>query len=70
MARITSEELAKFHLTPQEHPCWSGTFSEPTRCAQVEEDLFAARSVAAVLMAIVTFGAVLGAMGVVLATLF
>ena len=69
MTKITSEELAKLHLTPQEHPCWSDTFAEAARCAQVDDDLFAARSVSALLMAIVTFGAVLGALGVGLATL-
>ena len=69
MAKITSRELADLHLTPQEHPRWSGAFPEAMRCAQVEEDLFAARSVSAVLMAIVTFGALLGALGVCVATL-
>ena len=69
MARITTGQLAELHLTPDEHPCWSGAFPEAMRCTQVEEDLFAARSVSGVLIAIVTFGALLGALAVCLATL-
>lgn len=64
---ITPQHLEELHLTKAEHPLWSDAFAEQARCAQVEEDLFAARSVAAVLMAIVTFGALLGALGVMLA---
>jgi len=67
--KITSQRLAELHLTEKDHPLWSGAFAEPARCQQVEEDLFAARSVTGVLIAIVTFGALLGALGVLVATL-
>ena len=71
MARnqITPQTLNQLHLTETEHPQWSGAFSEAVRCHQIEEDLFAARSVSGVLIAIVTFGALLGAFGVVVAWL-
>ena len=67
--KITPQTLNQLHLSADEHPRWSGAFAEATRCEQIEEDLFAARSVTGVLMAIVTFGAVLGALGVILTTL-
>jgi hypothetical protein len=61
--------LQRIRLTQTEHPVWSQAFVEPVRCDQVEEDLFAARTVCGVLIAIVTGGALLGALAVVLATL-
>ena len=67
--RITPETLAKLHLTEGDHPQWSGSFTEAARCDQVEDDLFAARSVSTLLMAIVTFGALLGTLGVFIAWL-
>ena len=67
--KMTPARLAELHLTTQDHPLWSGTFSETARCDQVDEDLFAAHSVAGVLIAIVTGGALLGALGVLLATM-
>lgn len=66
---ITPLRLVELHLTDEEHPVWSKMFDEPLRCAQIEEDLFAARSVTGILIAIVTFGALLGTLAVGLATL-
>ena len=67
--RITPQTLAQLHLNEEEHPRWTDAFEESTRCAQIEDDLFAARSVSGVLIAIVTGGALLGVLGVVLALL-
>ena len=69
-AKITPGQLAQLHLTDEQHPCWSGAFSEAARCEQIEEDLFAARSVTGVLITIVCVGALLGALTVAVATLF
>ena len=66
---ITPQRLAELHLTEKEHPLWSESFDDTIRCTQIEEDLVAARSVTGVLIAIVTFGALLGALAVALATL-
>jgi hypothetical protein len=62
--------LQKFHLNNQDHAHWNRTFDASVRCTQIDEDLFAARSVSAVLIAIVSFGALLGALAVVLTMFF
>ena len=68
--QITPQALAELRLTENEHPCWSGAFTETTRCHQIEDDLFAARTVSALLMAIVTAGALLGGFAVLMAWIF
>lgn len=65
----TNMRLATLHLTEVEHPLWSGAFVASDRCAQIDEDLFAARSVTGVLIAIVSGGALFGALTVLAATL-
>ena len=67
--KMTPARLAELHLTPQDHPLWTGAFTQTARCDQVDEDLFAAHSVSGVLIAIVTGGALLGALGVLFATM-
>jgi hypothetical protein len=62
--------LDQFHFAGKDHAQWNRAFTAPVRCAQIEEDLFAARSVSGVLIAIVTFGALLGALAVGLAMFF
>ena len=61
--------LSQYHLTDGEHRQWSDAFSAQARCAQIDEDLFAARSVSVVLVAIVACGTLLGALGVAAAML-
>ncbi len=51
-----------------EHPVWN-SFSEVRRQSLVEDDLQASRSVAAVLIGVVTFGVLLGATAVLIACL-
>ncbi|MCA9271036.1 MAG: hypothetical protein KDA41_21290 [Planctomycetales bacterium] len=67
-AEETTKLFEKYHLADN-RPEWSKAFAKPERFEQVEEDLFAARSVCFVLMAIVTFGALLGGLGVLLTSL-
>jgi hypothetical protein len=62
--------LQKFHLQDKNHASWNRSFDAQMRCAQIDEDLFAARSVSGVLIAIVTFGALLGVLGTLLAIYF
>lgn len=62
--------LKQFHFAQQEHREWDRAFDAGVRCAQIEEDLFAARSVSGVLIGIVTFGALLGALGTFLAMFY
>lgn len=65
----TAQRLSHLHLSDSEHPSWSEAFTPATRCEQIDEDLFAARSVSSLLIAIVVFGVSLGTLAVVLATL-
>lgn len=58
--------VRKFQIQEADHPVWSRSFNDRTKLCQMEEDLFAGRSVSAVLVAIVSFGLVLGTLGVVL----
>ena len=67
---MTPQTLTKLHLTEVEHPRWSGAFTETTRCHQIDDDLFAARSVSGLLIAIVTGGALLGAFAVLMTWVF
>ena len=67
--KVTPEQLTQLHLTDNEYPRWSGAFTEDVRCEQVEDDLFAARSVTGVLIAIVSAGAIFGAITVAAITL-
>jgi hypothetical protein len=59
----------RFRMRDSEHPIWESKFDESLRTAQMEEDLFAARSVCGVLITIVTGGALLGMFAVLLATM-
>jgi hypothetical protein len=68
-ARDPHTYLAQFNWTDAEHPAWNAKFSEQLRCAQIDEDLFAARTVSAVLITIVFLGTALGALAVGLAML-
>lgn len=68
--QITAQSLDELRLTDNDHPCWSNAFTETNRCHQIEEDLFAARTVSALLMAIVTGGALLGGFAVLMTWVF
>lgn len=62
--------LQKFKLQDKDHVEWNRAFDPQVRCLQIQEDLYAARSVSGVLIAIVAFGAILGALAVGLAMFF
>ena len=62
--------LQQFQFQDKDHVEWNRAFDSHVRCLQIQEDLFAARSVSGVLIAIVTFGTMLGALAVGLALLF
>jgi hypothetical protein len=62
--------LQQFHFAAQDHAQWNRAFDAQVRCEQIDEDLLAARSVSGVLIAIVTFGALLGALGTFLAMFY
>ena len=51
-------------LDEDAYPVWKKAFDARTRREQVDADLFAGRAVAGLLTAVVTFGVLLGAMGV------
>jgi hypothetical protein len=71
MAKVhTFAQMRKhFRMIDAEHPLWEKNFDETVRTAQMEEDLFAAKSVCGVLITIVTGGVLLGVLAVLLATL-
>jgi len=48
------------------YPLWRDSFSDEDRAQMVKDDLLAGESVSLVLMAVVTFGLVLGAVSVFL----
>lgn len=66
IAESPKESLHRLHVDEAAHPVWSQTFQDRVRLEQVSDDLFASRSVATVLVAIVTIGLLLGAFGVLL----
>jgi hypothetical protein len=68
-ARSFAQLRDSYRMIDGEHPVWEGRFDESLRTTQMEDDLFAARSVCGVLIAIVTGGALLGALAVAIATL-
>ena len=51
-------------LDEDAYPVWKSSFDAQTRHDQVDEDLLAGISVAGLLTAVVTFGVILGAVGV------
>ena len=67
--KITPEQLAQLHMTEDAYPRWSETFADDARCEQIEDDLSAARGVTGLLIAIVSAGAIFGAITVAAITL-
>lgn len=70
MARATDSHRFDKFVHPERHPVWSGAFDPVVRAQQLDEDLFASRSVSGVLIAIVTGGMLLGVLGVLLCAWF
>lgn len=60
------QTFRRLHVDEAAHPVWSHAFQDRVRLEQVSDDLLAGRSVAIVLVAIVTTGLLLGALGVLL----
>lgn len=60
------QTFRRLHVDEAAHPVWSRAFQDRVRLEQVSDDLLAGRSVAIVLVAIVTTGLLLGALGVLL----
>ena len=58
---------AHHHFEIAGHPAWKAAFTEKTRDEQLDEDLFASKTVCGVLITIVSLGLLLGIVGVLLA---